>query len=59
MVDFGATVIEVINNSNLGEINVKSFGYDNIFVEHGNVDELEKKYELDVESIIKKINEKR
>ena len=51
----GSTVIETINNSNLKGIDIKSFGYDDIFVEHGQVEELEKKYGLDAISILKKI----
>ena len=51
----GSTVIETINNSNLKGIDIKSFGYDDIFVEHGKVEELEKEYGLDAESILKRI----
>ena len=50
-----STVIETINNSGLKDIEIKTFGYDDIFVEHGKVEELEKKYGLDAESIAKKI----
>lgn len=58
MEDFGQTVINCINNSDLKDIKVKTFGYNDLFVEHGKVDELEKKYKLDVESIMKFINKK-
>ena len=55
MVDFGETVINCINNSDLKDIKVKTFGYNDLFVEHGKVDELEKKYGLDAETIFEKI----
>lgn len=58
MGDFGETVINCINNSDLKDIKVKTFGYKDLFVEHGKVDELEKKYKLDGESIIKFVNKK-
>ena len=53
--DFGSKVIEVINNEGLKDIDIKTFGYNDLFIEHGKVDELEKKYELDAKSIVGKI----
>lgn len=53
--DFGSSVVEVINNSELENIKVKTFGYDDCFVEHGRVEELEGKYRLNKEIIIKQI----
>lgn len=53
--DFGTCVLEAINDSKLENIKVKRFGYKDCFVEHGSVEELEKKYGLDVESICEKI----
>lgn len=47
----GSAVIECINNSNLEDIKVKTFGYDDCFVKHGKVEEIEKKYGLDVEKL--------
>ena len=47
----GATVIECINNSKLENIKVKTFGYDDLFVKHGNVEEIEKQNKLDVDGI--------
>lgn len=47
----GSAVIECINRSSLKNIKVKTFGYHDTFVEHGSVEELEKEYGLDVESI--------
>ena len=53
--DFGSKVIEVINEAGLKDIDVKTFGYNDCFVEHGKSEELEKKYKLDAESIVNKI----
>lgn len=53
--DFGTCVLEAINDSKLENIKVKRFGYNDCFVKHGSVEELEKEYELDVESICDKI----
>lgn len=53
MEDFGSKVIEVINSSNLNDIKVKTFGYDDLFVEHGRVEELEEKYGLNVNNLCK------
>lgn len=53
--DFGTCVLEVINDGKLENIKVKRFGYNNCFVKHGSVEELEKEYGLDVESICEKI----
>ncbi len=50
--DFGSTVIEAVNNSNLMNIKVKTFGYNDLFVEHGKVDELEEKYRLNAKNMI-------
>lgn len=53
--DFGSAVIETINNSDLENIKVKTFGYDDCFVEHGQVEELEKLYNISVENIVSDI----
>ena len=53
--DFGSAVIEAINNSELKDVKVKMFGYDNCFVEQGNIQELEEKHKLKKENIIKEI----
>ena len=47
----GSAVIELLNNSNLKEIKVKTFGYNDIFVEHGTVEQIEDKYGLTAEKI--------
>ena len=51
MEDFGETIVYAISKNHLKGINIKNFGYNDSFVEHGSVNELEKKYGLDVESI--------
>ena len=51
----GNAVIEAINSSELENIKVKTFGYDDCFVEHGKTEELEEKYELNNERILKEI----
>ena len=48
----GSEIKELIANKNLNNITIKSFGYPDVFVEHGSVDEIEKKYGLDEESIL-------
>lgn len=53
--DFGSAVLEAINNSEMENIKIKTFGYDDCFVEHGSVEELEEKYKLNKESILKEI----
>ena len=47
----GTSVIEAINSSHLEGIKVKTFGYDDIFVKHGNVEEIEKQYNMSTEKI--------
>lgn len=54
--DFGDAVEEVINDENINEsIKLKKLGYPDEFIKHGSVAEIEKKYELDAESIAKEI----
>ena len=48
----GSEVLELVNKNKLENIQIKSFGYDNIFVEHGKVEELEEKYGLSAEKIV-------
>lgn len=50
--DFGSTVVETINNSELENIKVKIFGYEDCFVEHGEVNELEEKNNLSSKKIV-------
>ena len=51
----GSATTELVNKSDLENIKVKTFGYDDVFVEHGTVDELEDKYNLSAEKILKKL----
>ena len=48
-------VNELIAKKHLKDVTIRNFGYPDVFVEHGSVDELEKKYGLDEESILKSI----
>ena len=52
----GSTVIELVNSSNLENIKVKTFGYNDCFVKHGKVEELEKEYGLDANDIVNLLN---
>ena len=52
----GTAVIELVNKSNIENIKVKTYGYNDIFVEHGKVEELEEKYGLTAEKIVKDIS---
>lgn len=53
----GSAVLELINKNNIKDVNVQIFGYDDTFVEHGSVDELEKKYGLSAQKIADKVLE--
>ena len=53
----GTAIKELIIESKLEDINVKSFAYPDKFIEHGSVEELEKRYNIDKESIINNILE--
>lgn len=46
-----SAVTEAINKSDIEDVKIKSFGYDDTFVEHGTVKELENKYGLSAEKI--------
>ena len=50
---FGDEIIKMCNKNNLN-VKVQTFGYDDCFIEHGNVQELENKY-ISNEMIIEKI----
>lgn len=52
-----SAILELINKYNLEHIRIKSFGYNDIFVEHGKTSELEEKYGLTAEKISNKIIE--
>ena len=48
----GTKVIEAINDSDLKDIKIKTFGYNDCFVKHGLAQELEKEYKLNKEDIL-------
>ena len=48
---------ELIQDNNIKLNNFKSFGYPNVFVKHGTIDEIEKMYGLDIENIVKETKE--
>lgn len=52
----GSSIIELINNSKVENIKVKTFGYDDCFVKHGNVKDIEEKYSLTSEQIVEELN---
>lgn len=47
----GTAVTEIINNSNINNIKVKTFGYDDCFVKHGSTEEIEIDKEIDSKRI--------
>ena len=49
----GTAVKELIVDEKLENINLKTYAYPDKFIEHGSVDELEKRYKLDEETIVK------
>ena len=48
----GTAVIETINNSNIKDVKVKAFGYDDVFVKHGTIEEIENQYNMNIEKMI-------
>ena len=46
-----SAVLETINKNKLENIKIKTYGYDDIFIEHGTVEELEDKYGLTAKTI--------
>ena len=51
----GSAVIEAINDSDLENVKVKTFGYDDCFVKHGKVEEIEEKFLIDYKNLSKDI----
>ena len=49
----GTAIKELIVDEKLENINLKTYAYPDKFIEHGSVDELEKRYKLDEETIVK------
>ena len=52
---FGSNIKEMILDKNISDVRIRSFGYPDKFIEHGKPEELEKKYKLDVSSIVWRI----
>lgn len=50
----GSTILEILHKNNMKN-EIKILGYPESFIKQGTVDEIEKKYNLDVDSIIKMI----
>jgi 1-deoxy-D-xylulose-5-phosphate synthase len=48
---------ELIVRNNIKNVKIKNFGYPNIFVKHGSVKEIEKKYGLDIKNIVEETKE--
>ena len=51
----GTSIKELIVENSITDVRIKSFAYPDKFIEHGSIGELEKKYNMDVESIYKYI----
>jgi 1-deoxy-D-xylulose-5-phosphate synthase len=51
---FGSKVLEMLNNRDVKDIKVEMVGYPNKFIEHGDLSDIEKKYQLDLEGIERK-----
>ena len=52
---FGSYIEDLLIKNNIDGIKFKSFGWDNKFIEHGKISELEKIHKLDTESIVTEI----
>ena len=51
----GTAIKELIIESNLKDVEIKTYGYPDEFIQHGSVEELERIYKLDEEQIFKEI----
>ncbi len=51
----GSNIEELIIQNNIKDIKFKKFGYPDKFIQHGNIEEIEKIYKLDTNSIIEEI----
>ena len=51
-------ILDLVNRNNVENVEIIPFGYDDCFITHGSVDELEKEMKIDTKSIIEKINKK-
>lgn len=48
----GTAVIELINNSDVKDVKVKTFGYNDCFIKHGSIEEIEELNGLSAQKII-------
>ena len=53
----GSAILELISDQQVKNIKIKKMGYPDKFIKHGNVEEIEKKYKLDLDGIEKTIEE--
>lgn len=53
----GSAVIDCVVKNHLTNVKIKNFGYNDMFIPHGKVEEIEKRYGLDAESIHKIVKE--
>lgn len=51
----GLAVIELINNSDIRDVKIKTFGYDDQFIKHGSIEEIEELNGLNANKIIQDI----
>ena len=51
-------ILDLVNRSNIENVEITPVGYDDCFITHGSVDELEKEMKIDTKSIVEKINRK-
>ncbi len=52
-------ILDLVNRSNLENVKIMPFGYDDCFVTHGSVNELEKEKGMNADSIVEKIISKK
>lgn len=53
----GSAITKLIIDQQVENVKIKNLGYPDKFIKHGNVEEIEKKYKLDIESIEKIIDD--
>lgn len=50
---FGSNILQILASNNINEVYLKTFGFPDKFIEHGSCKELYNKYNLDVDSMLK------
>ena len=53
----GNAILKLIVDQQVENIKIKNLGYPDKFIKHGNVEEIEKKYKLDIEGMEEIIND--